>query len=126
MTVAEALRQEPAEHRGGRGGGGVDPGQASCAIGSERGPGVESEPAEPQQRGTQHDQGQVMRTVGGASELEALADEQDQDKCGDTGVDVDDRATGEVDRCDRGGQAALSVINRAEDLRRDAVLRVGQ
>ena len=52
---------EPAEDRGGGGGGGVDPDQAGGHVGGEFGTDVEAEPAEPQQRGAEHDERDVVR-----------------------------------------------------------------
>ncbi len=122
MTVSGCVGEEPAEDGGSGGGGGVDPGQAGGTVGGEGGAGVEAEPSEPQQRGTEHDERQVVRTEGGASEAGALADDDRQDESGDTGVDVHDRATGEVDRVDRGSQATFTVVDRSEQCGRDAVL----
>ena len=98
VTVADAFRDEPAEH--GRCGGceGVDPDQAAllrrrcCAA-------VEAEPAEPQDRGTEHHERDVVRAVVGVlAEALAVADDQHEDQRGDTGVDVDHCAAGEVNR----------------------------
>lgn len=121
LAVTDALGEEPAEDGGGGGGGGVDPGQAGSTVGGERGAGVEAEPSEPQQRGTEHDERQVVRTEGGATEAGTLADDDGQDESGDTGVDVHDRATGEVDRLHRGADFS-AVLDGAEHGRCDAVL----
>ena len=59
---------------------------------------VEAEPADPQQRGADHDQRHVVRRHRRRAVALALADQQAADEAGDAGVDVHDRAAREVER----------------------------
>src|SRR5438067_13267079 len=53
VAAADPLEQEPAEHRGGCGHVGVDQCLRRNAVGGECRPGVEAEPAEPQDAGAE-------------------------------------------------------------------------
>ncbi len=63
-----------------------------------------------------------MRTEGGLAEAETLADDECEDQTGHTRVDVNDCATGEVDRSDVGDGDSVVIDRGAEELCRDAVL----
>ena len=97
MTVADALDADPCEHGGGSSGEGVDPGQTCGVIGLQRRSGVESEPAEPQAAGAEHDEGGVVRAHRPGTKSDAWAEDEGQGKGGSAGVDVDRGATGKVD-----------------------------
>ena len=83
-----------------RGGGGGDlgdgHGHAGAAVSGELGTGVEAEPADPQQRGADDREHQVVRRHVLGAEADALAEDEGADQAGDTGVDVHDRAAGEI------------------------------
>ena len=109
-----------------RGGGdlGVHEGQRGQAVRGERRAGVEAEPAEPQQAGAEHDEGQVVRAHRLAAEALALAEHEHEGERGGAGVDVHGGAAGEVERAEavddpaaavlgeqaRGGAGALAVL----------------
>ena len=86
--------------------------QTDCrrGAGSDRGTGIEAEPAEPQQAGTKHDQRQVVRPHRIALPAEPLAQDEGQGQTGGAGVDVDRGATGEVDRLQVVGDPAADVV----------------
>ena len=77
---------------------GVAEGQRSRAIGLERGTGVETEPAHPQQRRTDHSQRQRVRRHRFAAQANTLADDVGTHQAGDRGIDVDHGAACEVER----------------------------
>ena len=103
VTVTQLLHDQPAEHGSAGGGGGVDPHQGRGAVGRELGARVEAEPAEPQQTRADHGERHVVRAHRDLAEADPLADDEGEHEPGDTGVDVHDGATGEVDRHDVGG-----------------------
>ena len=67
-----------------------------AAVGFEVGAGVEAEPANPQQRGADHGQRQVVRRHRLLAVTDALADQVGANQAGHRGVDVHHGATGEV------------------------------
>ncbi len=74
----------------------VDPGVGREVARRQRGSGVESEPAEPQQAGTEHHERDVVAAHLLPRPAAAFAeDERHGQACG-TGVDVDDGSSGEV------------------------------
>ena len=79
---------------------GVDHGKRRAGRGFEVGAGVEAEPADPQHRGADHGQRHGMRRHVVLAVADALADQDAADQAGDAGIDVDDRAAGEVDRAE--------------------------
>ena len=68
------------------------------AVGLETRADVEAEPADPQQRGADHDQRQVVRRHRGRAVADALADHEAADEARDARVDVHDGAAREVER----------------------------
>ena len=114
MPVADALGDQPAQAGGAGGDHGVDPDHRGGVVGGERRAGVEAEPAEPEQAGAEHDQGEVVRPHRVAPPADPLAQHDGQQQTGDTGVDVDGRATGEVDRLEVVGDPAADVAARDE------------
>jgi hypothetical protein len=97
VAVADAFGNEPAEHGGGGGCQGVDPDQAALFSGGGSAA-VEAEPAKPQDGRAEHDERDVVRPVVGVlAEALAVANDEDEDQRGHTGVDVDYGAAGEVD-----------------------------
>ncbi len=99
VAVTNAFGDEPADHGCCRGGcQGVDPDQARLFRGGCSAA-VETEPAEPENRSAEHHERDV---VGGAvvrvlAESAAVTDDEDQNECRDTRVDVDYGAAGKVD-----------------------------
>ena len=84
--------------------------QATAAVcrGAQRRAGVEAEPAEPQQPGAEHHQGQVVRPHRVLAEADPLAQHQREGETGGTGVDVHRRTAGEVDRPEAVGDPAAA------------------
>ena len=68
--------------------------------------GVEAEPADPQQRGADHAVDQVVRRHVLRAEPGALAEHKSADEARDAGVDMHDRATGEVEHAEAAEEAA--------------------
>ena len=98
LAVLDLLDDEPGQQRGGRGGDRVDEGERGGAVGGELGAGVEAEPAEPQQARAEEHERRVVRNVRALLEADALAEHERERQCRGAGVDVDSRATREVDR----------------------------
>ena len=107
LTLGHLLGQHPRQRRCRGGHEGVDHGQRGRAVGLERRAGVEAEPADPQQRGADQGHGQRVRRHGFAAEADALADDEGAHQAGDAGIDVHDRAAGEVERAPLEGQAGV-------------------
>ena len=115
MAVADALGEQPAQGGGTGGDHGVHPDGRGRVAGGDGRAGVEAEPAEPQQAGAEHDQGQVVRPHRIAPPADPLAQDDGQRKTGDAGVDVHRGATGEVDRLQVVGDPATeSCSSRRE------------
>ena len=79
------------------------------AVGRQRRTGVEAGPSEPQDAGADHRHRQVVRWHRVLGIALALADEQHQRERRRTGVDVHDRATGEVERAHVGEPAPANT-----------------
>ena len=73
MAVADALGDQPAQACGTSGDHGVHPDHRRGVARGDGGTGIEAEPAEPQQTGAEHDQGQVVRPHRIALPAEPLA-----------------------------------------------------
>ncbi|CAB4626361.1 unannotated protein [freshwater metagenome] len=67
---------------------------------------VEAEPSEPQDSGSEHRQRKRMGMHALSGPTLALAKDDDHGKCGCTGVDVNDGATGEIECAELGQPAA--------------------
>ena len=76
----------------------------------ERRPRVEAEPAEPQDAGADHDEGEVVGPHGLLAPAHAVADEDCQRESRDTGVDVDGGTTGEVVGADAAEEETLGLV----------------
>ena len=77
------------------------------AVRAERGTGVEAEPPEPEDAGADERQRQRMcGGIGCCGQPASLAEHEHRGERGDPGVDVHDRATGEVERTRRNSQPA--------------------
>ncbi len=74
--------------------------------GGQRAPGVESEPAEPEQSGAEQRERHVVRQERRPLVVAARADDERGDERRDARVDVHDRAAGEVERAHVGQPAA--------------------
>ncbi|MEI2643903.1 MAG: hypothetical protein V9G10_16760 [Candidatus Nanopelagicales bacterium] len=98
MAAAQVAAKRVHEHHG-RG-----------VVRSQRGTGVEPEPAEPQQTRADHDQREVVRLHRRLRPAEPLAQDQGQRQTGRTGVDVDRGSSGEVD-----GRSAAQRAQALED-----------
>ena len=96
-AAVDPFSERPGERCGGGGKDRVGEHHAGEAVGFEARAHVEAEPANPQQRGADHHHGHVVRRHGCRAVADALADHQGADQAGDAGVDVNDRATGEVE-----------------------------
>ncbi len=113
VTVTEALHQQPGEH-GGRGGHqGVHPRHRGGGARTEGRAGVEAEPAEPQQAGTEHHQGHVVRPHRLGAEADPGAEHEREGQTRDTGVDVNRGATGEVEGAEPVGDPAAVLTGEA-------------
>jgi len=115
LAFVHRLAERPAEHRGRSRGERVHERERRRAIGLERRTRVEPEPADPQQRGTDHRQRQVVRRHRLAAIADPLADQERADEARDRGVDVHDGAAGEVERAPLPDQARLGV-HRVDDV----------
>ncbi len=73
LALADPLAEGPRQHGSGGSQQRVDEGQGGAAVGFQARAGVEAEPAEPQQRGADHGEGQAVRTDRLAAEADALA-----------------------------------------------------
>ncbi len=97
MAALDLFDDEPADHGGGGGEVGVDECLGGDAVGAERGAGIESEPAEPQDAGAEQSERQVVGRHRLAGPASALPEHEGKDERGHAGVDVDDGTTGEVE-----------------------------
>jgi hypothetical protein len=97
VAVAQALGGDPGQQRCGGGDLRVDERQRRGAVGAQGRPGVEAEPAEPQQPRAEHHEREVVRPHRLATEALALAEDEHEREGGRARVDVDGRATREVD-----------------------------
>ncbi len=79
---------------------------AAEAVGGERAPGVEAEPAEPEEGGAQQHEGDAVRQERLASVVAARSQDPSGDQRRGAGVDVHHRAAGEVERPERPEPAA--------------------
>src|SRR5215213_10296521 len=114
MAVTDALGEQPAEAGSTSRDHGVHPDdRCGVACGDGR-TGIEAEPAEPQQTGSQHDQGQVVWAHRIVLPAEPLAKDDGESKTGNTGVDVNSCAACEVDRREIVGDPASDVGVKAE------------
>ena len=98
VPAADPLEREPAEHRGRGRQVRVDERLGGDAVRGERGPGVEAEPAEPQDAGADQRQRQRVRRHRVLRPAASPAEHEDRGQRGDAGVDVHDGAAGEVER----------------------------
>ena len=110
--VVEQRPDDERSHRREEGGHERQPGDGACRQSAAR---VETEPAEPEQTGAQQRERHVVRQQRRAWIVAAFADDNRRDQRRDTGVDVHDRASGEVERTHVGEPAAAPdpVRNRA-------------
>ena len=97
MTVTHALDDQPADGSRGRGDHRVDEGERSGLRGAERRAGVEAEPAEEQQAGTEQHERQAVRLHRRLGPTDATTEHDGEREASSTGVDVDRRTTGEVE-----------------------------
>ena len=94
--------------------GGGDEDDRRRVVGTERGAGVEAVPAEPEQPGAEHHQGQVVRPHRVLAEADPGADDQGERERRGARADLDGHAAGEVDRADAVGQPATGVPRAVE------------
>nr|GEU28634.1 hypothetical protein [Tanacetum cinerariifolium] len=88
LAFEDPFGKDP-RHGGGRGGQqGVDEGQGRDVARFQRRAGVETEPADPQQRSADHGHGHRVRRHRFAAVTDAFADHVGTDQAGDSGVDV--------------------------------------
>ena len=95
---------------------------ASVAVGAgrQRAAGVEAEPAEPQQAGAEHREGNVVRQDRVTAVILARTDHHRRDQRGRCGIDVHHGAAGEIERAHRGEKAAAPHPVRDRRIDRDA------
>ena len=98
LALGHPLDDHPAQHGGGGGDQRVDEREGRGVAGFERRSGVEAEPAHPQERRADHRERQVVRRHRVAAVADPLADHVGADETRDAGVDVHDRAAGEIER----------------------------
>ncbi|AAW77739.1 PilL protein [Xanthomonas oryzae pv. oryzae KACC 10331] len=98
LALDDLLGQRPAQDGGSGRQQGVEEGQRRTGIGFQIGTGVETEPAHPQQRGTDEGQGHVVRLDRLTSQPGTLADEVGANQTGDTGVDMHHGTACEIQR----------------------------
>ena len=97
FSVLDPLEQQPAEHSRRCCEEGVHERSCRNAICSECGTGVEAEPAEPENAGSQKGEGKVVRMHSLTRPSLALSENDDHCECSRTGIDVHNRTTGEVE-----------------------------
>jgi hypothetical protein len=121
MAVAQPLDREPAARtcRAGDQGRGEDVGGG--LVGTERGAGVEPEPAHPQQARAEHHQGQVVRPHRVHPEADPAAEHERQREPGGAGADLHRGTAGEVDQMQPVDQpaAGMTRVRGVEDPVRD-------
>ena len=108
LAVVDPFGDGPADGCGGGGEVGVDEGAGGQRAGGEGAAGVESEPAYPEQTGSDEAEHQGVRRHGGLGIADALAEVDAGDQRGDAAGDVDDRAAGEIEAGKCGRRLALS------------------
>ena len=84
----------------------VEYGLGGDTVGRKGRTAIEAEPPEPEDAGTEHDEGQVVGWHGLVGPAGTLAEDHDEGERRNTGIDVNRRAAGEVD----GGGVELAVV----------------
>ena len=105
-ALACVVEDRPHDERSHRGEEGRDEREAGDWARRERAAGVEAEPAEPEQAGTEQRERHVVRQQRRARIVAALAHDDRGHQRGDAGVHVDDRAAREIERAHVGQPAA--------------------
>ncbi len=98
LALQHPFRAHPGQHCGSSRDQGVGEGQSCSATRFQRGAGVETEPAHPQQGRADHGHHQIVRCHGFFAITDALAHHECTDQACDGGVDVHHRTTREVQR----------------------------
>ena len=98
LTPGDGLDDRPGDDCACRCRKGVDHGQRSVTVRFQVRAGVEAEPANPEYRGSGHGQRHRVGRHIILAQANPLADQDTPDKTCDSGVDVDNRAAGEVQR----------------------------
>lgn len=96
LTVFQLFNEHPRQHRAGGGGVCVDESLHRKAVCAERAAGVEAEPAEPEDRGAQHHEGNVVRVIARRTVAVALAEHYRGHKPADAGAYMYDVAAGKI------------------------------
>ncbi len=111
FAILEPLGEGPTD--GCRGGGevGGDKGGGGECSGVESGAGVEAEPAEPEEAGSDAAEDEGVGRHGGFGIADAFAEVEGGDEGGNPGGDVDDGAAGEVEA----GEAAAGDVEQSAD-----------
>ena len=98
LAFDHPLGSQPGQRCSGGSNPGIHEGQRSSTTGFQGRTGVETEPAEPQQRGTDHGEGQVVRRHGFTTVTNPLASDVSNHQTRHSGVNVHHRTTGKVER----------------------------
>ena len=118
------LMHDPGQGGGGGGGRRDDEGVDGDGVGRAGATGVEAEPAEPEDARAEHDERDVVRLHRLFAVALALAVADGGGERGGAGVDVDGRATREVEALDVGGDPAVECRRpSARRARRPAATR---
>ena len=106
MTITLPFDGKPGDHARGARHERVEHSLCGDTVGREGRTAVEAEPSEPEDAGTEHDEGQVVGRHGLVGPAGTLAENHDEGECRNTGIDVNRRTAGEVD----GGGVELAVV----------------
>lgn len=105
FAAADPFDGGPGEGSGSGGEVGGDEGVDGELIGGESAAGVETEPSEPEESRADEGDGEVVREERFVAVADPFADEDRADEGGDSGADVDDRSSGEIE----GGEDGVRV-----------------
>jgi len=111
FAVVDPLSDGPAKGSGGGSEVGVDEGAGGERTGAKGAAGIEAEPADPEQAGSDKAEDHGVGRHVGVGITEAFAEIDGGDERGDAGSDVDDGAAGEVER----GNVAAAGIEESAD-----------
>ena len=114
VTVPQPLDEDPAQRAGGAREERRREDHGRGVVGTQGGAGVEAEPAEPQQAGAQHHQGQVVRPHRLLAEPDPPPEHEGQRERRGSGGDLDRGAASEVDHLELVGHPAADVVAGGE------------
>ena len=117
VAIADLLRDEPADACGACGHERVEEDDRRGVVRRDLRAGVEAEPPEPQECGSDHDEGEIVRLHRRAWPAEARPQQDHQCEGSNAGVDVDRGAAGEVDDAELGDPAACLGVEVEDPVR---------